>query len=84
MKLPASLSSPGSSTGAASMISTRLPSRAKAWPSSEPVGPPPSTVSAVGSSRRSQTVSLVRKFTPSSPAMGGTVGREPVAMIAAR
>jgi len=55
----ASGSSLGSSLGAVSTIVTLDPSRAKAWPSSQPTPPPPSTSSRPGSSVRSQMVSLV-------------------------
>ena len=46
--------------GAISTCVTAEPSRAKACASSQPIGPPPSTTSLAGSSRRLHSVSLVR------------------------
>ena len=48
------------SRGAISTSVTRLPSRAKACASSQPIGPPPSTSSRGGSVRSSHSVSEVR------------------------
>ncbi len=46
--------------GSISTCVTWLPSRAKAWVSSLPIGPPPSTTSFSGKSRKDQILSEVR------------------------
>ena len=56
----ASGSSRSSRRGAISTWATCAPRRAKAWVSSQPMGPPPSTTRRRGSVRRFQTVSEVR------------------------
>ncbi len=59
---------------------TSLPRRRNACAISQPMGPLP-TISSCGTfSRRSKIVSLVRKGVVSRPGIGGTAGREPVAM----
>jgi hypothetical protein len=56
----ASASSRISTCGATSKSVTREPKRAKAWASSQPIGPAPITAKRRGSSVRANTVSLVR------------------------
>ena len=58
---------------------TREPRRWKAWPSSHPMGPPPTTSSALGKVSRSKIVSLVRHPASARPGTAGTCGSDPVA-----
>lgn len=67
---------------APSMMVTCEPSRANAWPSSQPMLPPPRTASRSGRTSRSHTESLVRGSATSSPGIGGITGDEPVQTIA--
>mmetsp|Transcript_17177 Transcript_17177/g.36873 ORF Transcript_17177/g.36873 Transcript_17177/m.36873 type:complete len:200 (-) Transcript_17177:82-681(-) len=76
---PAAASSAGSNLGAT--IVTCAPSREKACPSSQPMGPPPTMVIAVGSSSREKTCSYVMYGTLSSPSIFGTDGMAPLAMM---
>jgi hypothetical protein len=68
----------------ASMMVTSLPSRAKACPSSQPVGPPPRTTRRSGSSVRFHIVSLVNGSVPPSPGTGGRAREGSVATTACR
>ena len=77
-------SSRGSTRGAPSTTVTCEPRRVNAWPSSQPMLPPPRTTSREGSTSRSHTVSLVRCGTWSSPVIPGTAGAAPVAITACR
>ncbi len=63
-----------------SITVTSLPRRRNACAISQPMGPPPTTSSDGTGSRRSNTVSLVRYGTSATPGIGGTAGREPVAI----
>ena len=69
----------GSSRSSASTSVTRVPSRAKAWDISQPIGPPPSTIIDSGRRLTSNSVSLVSGAESRRPGIGGTVGRAPVA-----
>ena len=82
--LDTSGSSRTSRRGAISTCVTAQPSRAKAWLSSQPIGPPPSTSRRSGRVRSCQMVSDVSASTSSMPGMGGTNGRAPAAMTMAR
>ena len=68
------------SSGPRSSTVTRAPSRRCACAISMPIGPPPITIRCSGSTRLAKTVSLVRYGSRSSPGIGGTAGREPVAI----
>src|SRR5215472_5934071 len=68
----------------ASSTVTAAPRRRKAWASSRPIAPAPITIRCSGRAVRSNTVSLVRCGTASSPAIGGSAGEEPVAMTKRR
>ena len=74
--------SPGINRSAASTMVTEEPSLAKACPSSQPIGPPPSTRSRRGSSVRDHTESEVRGAASARPGRSGTTGEEPVATSA--
>ena len=63
---------------------TRDPSRARAWAISRPIGPPPSTRRRAGRVRWEKSVSLVQKGTDANPSIGGSAGREPVAITQER
>ena len=67
-----------STRSAASTIVTCEPKRASAWPSSQPIGPPPSTRRRRGSSASCQTVSEVSGSLVCSPGRSGTTGDDPV------
>src|SRR5215204_7330804 len=61
-----------------SMTWTRLPNRAKAWASSQPIGPAPMTPRRGGNSVNEKIVSLVRKPASCKPGIAGAVARAPV------
>ena len=63
---------------------TRLPNRAKTWPSSTPTDPPPSTTSEPGTRSVSMASRLVQNGVPARPGIGGTVGAVPVLMTIPR
>ena len=63
---------------------TSAPRRAKAWASSHPIGPPPSTARRPGSARMSHRLALVSTRSRSRPGIGGTTGCAPVASRACR
>ena len=67
-----------SSLGAASTTVTRLPNRANTWASSQPIAPPPSTISDSGSSLVSMASRFVQYGVPARPSIGGTAGAVPV------
>ncbi len=67
-----------------STMVTWAPNRAKPWPNSLPIAPPPTTTRRRGTSARSQIVSLVHGAASRSPGTGGTVGDAPVARSARR
>ena len=77
----ASGSSSDSSRSSTSTMVTVTPRRAKAWASSQPMAPPPSTASEPGEVVRSHTVSLVRASTSSRPGTGGSAGPAPAATM---
>ena len=77
----ASGSSRGSRRGARPTIVTREPSRANAWPNSQPIGPPPRTSSEAGSVVRPKIVSFVWYTLSPRPASGGSAGWLPVATM---
>ena len=81
---PASGSSSGSSRSAPSATVTSLPNRAKTWPSSTPIAPPPSTTRDPGTCSVSIASRLVQKGVPARPGIGGTAGAVPAAMTTAR
>ncbi len=77
--LEVSGSSRATRRGRASTIVTAVPTRRKAWASSQPMAPPPSTISDRGAAASSNTFSFVRYARSASPSIGGTTGRAPVA-----
>ena len=66
------------------MSVTWVPSRAKAWAISQPIGPAPMIASRRGCSVNPNSVSFVRYGTAARPGIGGTAGRPPVAITARR
>ena len=72
------------SGAAASSTVTAAPRRRNACASSRPTGPPPMTIRCSGRVARSNTVSLVRYGTASSPGIGGSDGDDPVAITKRR
>ena len=78
--------SEASSRGATSTRVTVVPSRANAWPSSQPTAPPPSTSRRRGCSCVVSAWSLVQSASPRSsrPVTGGRTGLLPVATTRAR
>ena len=67
----ASASSVGSTRSAASNRRTSTPSRARAWASSHPVGPPPTIPSETGRDSNSNKVSVVSTAPPANPPTPG-------------
>ena len=67
--------------GAISTTDTSLPSRPKACAISQPIGPPPKTISRFGCSSIPHNVSELYQLHCSRPSMGGTNGRAPVARM---
>ena len=78
----ASGSSRGNTRSERSTCVTWEPSWAKAWASSHPIGPPPTTTIRCGNSVRENTVSFVRTSVCSEPAMSILAGRAPLAITA--
>ncbi len=65
----------------ASTSVTLVPSEAQAWESSEPTGPPPSTIMLAGTFSAVVASRLFQARTESRPSIGGIFAPEPVATI---
>ena len=81
---PASDSSCPRNLAPASITVTFEPRRAKAWPSSMPMAPPPRIASEAGSSRGRAAWRLVQYSTFSRPGIGGITAVLPLATTTAR
>ncbi len=69
------------------MLSTTVtlaPNLAKTWPSSTPIGPPPSTIRDSGTSVTLTASRLVQNGVPARPGSGGTAGSVPDAITTPR
>ncbi len=75
---PASGSSAGTSRSARCTTVTAAPKRENTWASSQPTGPPPSTISEPGTSSTATASRLVQYGVSASPSIGGTAGSVPV------